>query len=146
MWGGGGTLVDLEKTIPSRDYDRLKKQPENVECVNYLGSMITNDARCTREMKFGIAMVKASIQQEEEGSFHQQIGLKFKEGTSKVLHSEQFCTVRKLGHVGKIDQTYLKTSEMWCSRIENRSFELIVRERKDKSTRRVKSYMKLKEC
>ena len=32
---------------------------------------------------------KSSIQQEEEeGSFHQQIGLKFKEGTGKAIHSE----------------------------------------------------------
>jgi hypothetical protein len=28
-----------------------QKQLENVEYFNYLGSMITNDARCTREIK-----------------------------------------------------------------------------------------------
>ena len=27
------------------------KQPENVEYLNYLSSMITNDVRCRREMK-----------------------------------------------------------------------------------------------
>jgi hypothetical protein len=32
---------------------------ENVEDFNYLGSMITNDARCTRENKARIAMAKA---------------------------------------------------------------------------------------
>jgi hypothetical protein len=63
-----------------------KKQLENVEHLNYLGSMITNDARCTREIKSGSAM-KSSIRQEEE-SFHQQNGLKFKEETSKMLHLE----------------------------------------------------------
>jgi hypothetical protein len=36
-----------------------QKQAENVECFNYLGSKITNDARCTREIKSRITMAKA---------------------------------------------------------------------------------------
>jgi hypothetical protein len=47
------------------------KQWENVECFSYLVSIIINYAKCTFETKF-----------------HQQIGLKFKEETSKVLHLE----------------------------------------------------------
>ena len=38
-----------------------QKQLENVEYFNYLGSMITNDARCTREIKSRIAMTKAAF-------------------------------------------------------------------------------------
>jgi hypothetical protein len=34
---------------------------ENMEHFNYLGSMITNDARCTREIKSRIAMAKAAF-------------------------------------------------------------------------------------
>jgi hypothetical protein len=34
---------------------------ENVEYLNYLGSMITNDARSTREIKSIIAMAKAAF-------------------------------------------------------------------------------------
>jgi hypothetical protein len=34
---------------------------ENVEEFNYLGSMITNDARCIREIKARIAMAKAAF-------------------------------------------------------------------------------------
>jgi len=48
--------------------------------------MVTNDARCTREIKSRIFMAKSSIQQEV--SLHKQIGLKFKEQASKVLHLE----------------------------------------------------------
>ena len=33
-----------------------QKQLDNVECFNYLGSMLTNDGRCTREIKSRIAM------------------------------------------------------------------------------------------
>jgi hypothetical protein len=32
-----------------------------VEYLNYLGSMITNDARCTSEIKSRIAMEKAAF-------------------------------------------------------------------------------------
>jgi hypothetical protein len=38
-----------------------QKQLENVEYFNYLGSMITNDARCTREIKSRIVMTKAAF-------------------------------------------------------------------------------------
>jgi hypothetical protein len=38
-----------------------QKQLENVEYFNYLGSMITNDARFTREIKSRIAMAKAAF-------------------------------------------------------------------------------------
>jgi hypothetical protein len=38
-----------------------KKQLDNVKYFNYLVSMITNDARCTVEMKSRIAMAKAAF-------------------------------------------------------------------------------------
>jgi hypothetical protein len=38
-----------------------RKPVDNVEDLNYLGSMITNDARCTREIKASIAMEKAEF-------------------------------------------------------------------------------------
>ena len=34
-------------------------QLENVEYFKYLGSVVTNDARCTREIKSRVAMAKA---------------------------------------------------------------------------------------
>ena len=37
-----------------------KKQMENLECLNYFGSMITNDARCTRGIKYRIDIAKAT--------------------------------------------------------------------------------------
>ena len=75
----------------------IKKQPENAEYFSYLGSMITNDARCTGEIESTIDMAKSSIQQEEE-SFHQQIGLKYKEEAFEVLH--------------------LKYSFVWCWKLD----------------------------
>ena len=36
-----------------------QNQPENVECYKYFDSMITNDARCTREIKPCIVLARA---------------------------------------------------------------------------------------
>jgi hypothetical protein len=65
LWNG----MNVEKTKVmriSRQPSPIKimidqKQSENVEYFNYLGSMITNDARCTREIKSRIAMAKATF-------------------------------------------------------------------------------------
>jgi len=38
-----------------------QKQWENVEYLNYMGGLITNDARCTHEIKSRIAMAKAAF-------------------------------------------------------------------------------------
>ena len=38
-----------------------QKQLENVECFKYLGSLLTNGGRCTREIKSRIAMAKAAF-------------------------------------------------------------------------------------
>jgi hypothetical protein len=62
-----------------------QKQPENEEYLNYLGSMIRNDARRTREIISRIVMAKAAV---DKNSFHKSIGFTFKEETSKVLHLE----------------------------------------------------------
>jgi hypothetical protein len=37
------------------------KQLENVESFKYLGSILTNDGRCTCEIKWRIAMAKAAF-------------------------------------------------------------------------------------
>jgi hypothetical protein len=38
-----------------------QKQLENLESFNYLGSILTNDGRCTCEIKRRIAMAKAAF-------------------------------------------------------------------------------------
>ena len=60
-----------------------QKQLENVECFKYLGSMLTNDGRCTREIKSRIAMAKAAFSKKET-----LFTSKFEEETNKMLHLE----------------------------------------------------------
>jgi len=59
-----------------------QKQPENVESFKYLGSMLTNDGRCTCEIKSRVDMAKAAFNK----NYH--ISLKIEEETSKMLHLE----------------------------------------------------------
>ena len=54
-----------------------QKQPKNVEPLNYLLRLTTNDERCKGEIKSRIAIAKSGFQQKEH--FYQQNRLKFKE-------------------------------------------------------------------
>jgi hypothetical protein len=50
-------------------------------------------------------------------STHKQIGLKFKEETSKVLHWSMVLYGIKTWTLRKADQKYLESFEMWCWRM-----------------------------
>jgi hypothetical protein len=52
-----------------------QKQLENVEYCNYLGSMITNAARCTRDIKYRIAMAKAAFNKKKKNLFTSKLEL-----------------------------------------------------------------------
>ena len=84
---------------------------ENVECSNYLDSMIINDARCICEIQ--VCHGESSIQQEEAIFSHQHIGLKFKEEISKCyIWSKALCDA-ETWTLGKVSQTYLEIFELW---------------------------------
>jgi len=51
-----------------------QQQATNVQYISYFDSIITNDAKCTREIPSRIVMETSNIQQ-EEGCFQEQIGL-----------------------------------------------------------------------
>jgi hypothetical protein len=67
-----------------------QKELENVEYFNYLGSMVTNDARCTGEIESRLAMTKTGFNRKKT-VFTSKLDLnciKLKEETSEVLHLE----------------------------------------------------------
>ena len=57
----------------------IYQKQRNVECFNCLGSMITNDAMSTCDIKSGIGMAKAAF---NEKNLHQHMGLKVNEESS----------------------------------------------------------------
>ena len=68
-----GRCCGMEMNVEKTKVMRISRQPsavtimldqkhlENVECFKYLGSMLTNDGRCTCEIKSRIAMAKAAF-------------------------------------------------------------------------------------
>jgi hypothetical protein len=86
-----------------------------VEYYNYLGSTITNYARCTRDIKFKDWHGKSSIQQEKT-VFTSNWDLNLRK---KLVN----CYIRGLALYGaetwtlrKVDQKNLGSSEVWCWR------------------------------
>jgi hypothetical protein len=51
---------NFKTTIPRKNYDR-PKQLENTESFKYLGSVLSNDGRCTCEIKSRIVMANAAF-------------------------------------------------------------------------------------
>ena len=89
--------------------------------LQLLGRMITSDAVFTRDVKISVVIGKSGIHQGI--SFHQHIGLKFKEETSEMLHLEHSCVWCWNSDTWKVDQKYLESIEMWCwRRMENISW------------------------
>jgi hypothetical protein len=76
--------------------------------------MITNDARCTREIKSRIAMAKAAFN--KKNLFTSKLDLNLRKKLVKcyiwsiALNDAETWTLRK------IDQKYLESFEMWCWR------------------------------
>jgi hypothetical protein len=92
-----------------------KKQQENVEYFHYLGSTITNDGRCTREIKSNIAMANAAFNKKKTPFTNKfKLHLRKKLVTcyiwSTALYGAKIWTLRK------VNQRYLERFEMWCWR------------------------------
>jgi hypothetical protein len=117
-----GMEINVEKTKamrisrqPTTLQIKIDKNPvENVEESNYLGNMITNDVRCTREIKARIAMKKAAFN--KKTLFTSKLDLELGKKLVKcyiwsiALYCAENWTLRKL------DQKYLESFEMWCWR------------------------------
>jgi hypothetical protein len=83
-----------------------------IECFNYLGSMITSDARGTREIKYRIATAKAEFN--KKTLFTSKLELNPSKKLVKcyiwntALYGAETWTLRK------VDRKYLARFKMWC--------------------------------
>ena len=92
------------------------EQLENVERFKYLGSMLTNDGRCTREIKSRIAMAKAAFSKKKT-LFTSKLDLNLRKRLiecyiwSMALYGAETWTLRAA------DQKYLESYGMCSSKI-----------------------------
>jgi len=77
-----------------------QKQLENVDSVKYLGGILTNDGRCTCEIKCGIAMAKAAFNK-KRALFTSTLDLELRKKLVKCCIWSRAYTVLKLGRFGQ---------------------------------------------
>jgi hypothetical protein len=118
-----GMEMNVEKTKVMRISRQLfpvkimidQKQQENVEFFNYLGSILTNDGRCTCEIKSRIAMTKAALNK-KRALFTSTLDLELRKKLVKfyiwsiALYGAETWTLRA------VEQKHLESFEMWCWR------------------------------
>jgi len=134
-----GRCYGMEMKVEKTNVMRISRQPfpvnimigqtqlENVESFKYLGSILTNDGRCTCEVKCRIAMVKAAFNMKRT-LFTSTLGLELRKKLVKcyiwsiALYGAETWTLRAM------DQKHLENFEMWCwRRIEKISWTHHVR-------------------
>jgi len=102
-----------------------QKQLENVECFKYLDSMLTNDGRCTCEIKSKIAMAKAAFNK-KKNLFTSTLDLNLRKKLIKcyiwsmALYGAETWTLRAA------DQIYLEVSKCGAGGGWRRSVGLIM--------------------
>jgi hypothetical protein len=119
-----GRRYGMEMNVEKTKVMRISKQPypikimidqkqlENVEYFSYLGSLITNDARCTCEIKSRISMAKAAFNKKKT-IFTSKLDLILRKKLVKcyiwsiALYGAETWTLRK------VDQKCLESFEMW---------------------------------
>jgi hypothetical protein len=80
---------------------------------SYLGSMVTHDAKCTREIQSRIVMAKAAFNR-KKNLFTSKLDLNLR----KKLMKYYICSIAFCGSETwiprKLDQKHLQNFEMWC--------------------------------
>jgi len=82
--------------------------------LNYLGSMLTNDGRCTYEIKSRIAMAQAAFNKKRT-HFTSTLDLMRKKLVKCYIWSIALYGAEKLT-IRAVDQKHLESFEMWCWR------------------------------
>jgi hypothetical protein len=100
--------VNIKATIPSTDYDKSKTTGD-VEYFNCLVSVVTSDARFTREIKTRISMAKATFNKK---LFTSKIDLNFRKKLVKCYIWSIASCGAETWTLRKVDQKYLESFEM----------------------------------
>ena len=92
-----------------------QKQLENVKCFKYLGSMLTNDGRCTCESKSRIAMAKAAFNKKKI-FLNRKLKLNLRKNLVKFYVWSMALFGAETWTLRTTDQKRLESFEIWCWR------------------------------
>ena len=91
-----------------------QKHLENVECFKYLGSMFTNDGRCTGEIKSRIAMAKTVFN--KKTLFTSILGLNLRKNFVKCYIWSIALYGAESGTLWTVGKKQLESFEIWSWR------------------------------
>ena len=89
-----------------------QKQLANAECFKYLGSMLTNDGRCTCEIKSRIAMAKAAFNK-KKNLFISTLDLNLRKKLVKCYNWSLVLYGAETWMFQAADQKHLESFELW---------------------------------
>jgi len=92
-----------------------QKQLENVESFKYVGSILTNDGRCTCEIRSRIAMAKAAFNK-KRALFTSTSDLELRKNLVKCYIWSTALYGAETWTLQAVDQKHLESFEMWCWR------------------------------
>jgi hypothetical protein len=92
-----------------------RKQLENVKCFKYLGSLLTDNGRCTCEIKSRIAMAKAEFNK-KKNLFTSKLDLNFRKKLVKCYILSMALYGAETWTIQAVDQKHVESFEMWCWR------------------------------
>jgi len=122
-----GRCYGMEMNVETTKVMRISRQPlsvtimidqkqlENVECFKYLylGSILTNDGRCTCEIKSRIAMAKVAFSK-KKNLFTSTLDLNLIKKLVKCCIWSMAFYGAEIWTLREADQKYLESFEMWC--------------------------------
>jgi predicted restriction endonuclease len=120
-----GRCYGMEMNVEKTKLMRISRQPfpveimidhkqlEKVESFKYLGSILTNDGRCTCEIKCRIAMAKAAFNKKRT-VFTSTLYLELRKKVVKCyVWSIALCGA-ETWTLQAVDQKHLESFKMWC--------------------------------
>jgi hypothetical protein len=122
-----GRCYGMEMNVEKTKVMRISKQPspvtimidqkqlETVEYFKYLGSMLTNDGRCTCEIECGLTMANAALNKDRALSTS-KLDLNLRKKLLKCYIWSMDLYGAETWTIGTVDQKHLESFEMWCWR------------------------------